>query len=109
MLVYTDRFMALANIIHNLHAKYKADQDEGWLGQIANLCYRVYLIRNMQILGVLSLLFCALSMFALFAGSRVGGQWGFAIALILMIVSPALSLREFQVSVGAMNLLLMEL
>ena len=109
MLAYTNRFMALAKIIRDLHAKYKTDQDEGWLGQIANLRYRVYLIRNMQILGVLSLLFCVLSMFALFAGWSAGGQWSFAIALILMIVSLGLSLRELQVSVGALDLLLTDL
>ena len=76
---------------------------------IANLRYRVYLIRNMQIYGVLSLLFCVMSMFALFAGWIAGGQWSFAIALILMIVSMLISLRELQVSVGALDLLLMEL
>jgi len=38
------------------------------LAQIANLRYRVDLIRNMQITGVLSLLFCVVSMFAIFAG-----------------------------------------
>jgi hypothetical protein len=63
----------------------------------------------MQIFGVLSLLFCVLSMFALSAGWIAGGQWSFAIALILMIVSMLISLRELQISVGALDLLLMEL
>ena len=110
MLAYTNRFLTLASIIRSLHARYKDnDDDEHLLGQIANLRYRVYLIRNMQIAGVLSLLFCVLSMFALFAGWVAGGQWSFAIALILMIVSMLISLRELMVSVGALELLLMEL
>jgi len=109
MLAYTNRFMTLASIIRNLHAKYATDHDDALLGQIVNLRYRVYLIRNMQIYGVLSLLFCVVSMFALFAGWTEGGQWSFAIALILMIISLGLSLRELQVSVGALDLLLMEL
>ncbi len=71
--------------------------------------YRVYLIRNMQIFGVLSLLFCVVSMFALFAGWISGGQWTFAIALILMILSMLISLRELQISVGALDLLLMDM
>ena len=79
------------------------------MGQIANLRYRVYLIRNMQIAGVLSLLFCVVSMFALFAGWAAGGQWSFAIALILMIVSMLISLRELMISVGALDLLLMDM
>ena len=109
MLAYTNRFLTLATIIRGLHDRYKNDQDDNLLGQIANLRYRVYLIRNMQIFGVLSLLFCVVSMFALFAGWVIGGQWAFGIALILMIVSMLISLRELQISVGALDLLLVEL
>jgi hypothetical protein len=109
MLAYTNRFLTLATIIRGLHDRYKNDQNDNLLGQIANLRYRVYLIRNMQIFGVLSLLFCVVSMFALFAGWVPGGQWAFGIALILMIVSMLISLRELQISVGALDLLLVEL
>jgi hypothetical protein len=48
-------------------------------------------------------------MFALFAGWVDGGKWSFVIALILMIVSMVISLRELRVSVGALDLLLSEL
>ncbi len=109
MLAYTNRFLTLATIIRNLHDRYKEDQNENLLGQIANLRRRVYLIRNMQIFGVLSLLMCVVSMFALFAGWTAAGQWSFGIALILMIVSMLISLRELTISVGALDLLLMEL
>jgi hypothetical protein len=109
MLAYTNRFLTLASIIRNLHDRYKTEDDETLLGQIANLRYRIYLIRNMQIFGVLSLLFCVISMFALFAGWLAAGQWSFVIALILMIVSMLISLRELQISVGALDLLLAEL
>jgi len=109
MLAYTNRFLTIATIIRNLHDLYKNEANDNLLGQIANLRYRIYLIRNMQIYGVLSLLFCVTSMFALFAGWVAGGQWTFAIALILMMVSMLISLRELQISVGALDLLLMEL
>ncbi len=109
MLAYTNRFLTLATIIRGLHDRYKNNEDDNLLGQIANLRYRVYLIRNMQIFGVLSLLFCVISMFALFAGWVPGGQWAFGIALLLMIVSMLISLRELQISVGALDLLLVEL
>jgi hypothetical protein len=99
----------LAGIIRNLHSKYQTERNANLLAQISNLRYRVYLIRNMQILGVASLLLCVVSMFALFEGWIAGGQWSFAAALILMIISLALSLREVQVSVGALDLLLSEL
>ena len=109
MLAYTNRFLTLASIIRNLHACYKTAEDESLLGQITNLRYRVYLIRNMQIFGVLSLLFCVISMFALFLGWTAGGNWSFAIALMLMIVSMLISLRELMVSVGALDLLLLDM
>jgi len=109
MLAYTNRFLTLATIVRNLYEKYKSEHDESLLGQIDNLRHRVYLIRNMQITGVLSLLFCVLSMFALFAGLVLAGQWSFAIALILMILSLGISLRELQISVGALDLLLTDL
>lgn len=89
--------------------RYKSNHDESLLGQIANLRYRVYLIRNMQIAGVLSLLFCVISMFALFAGWILTGQWSFAVALVLLLVSLGISLRELQISVGALDLLLTDL
>ena len=109
MLAYTNRFLTLATIIRSLYDRYHSNNDESLLPQIQNLRYRVYLIRNMQITGVLSLLFCVVSMFALFAGWIFAGQLSFAMALLLMIVSLGMSLRELQVSVGALDLLLTDL
>lgn len=109
MLAYTNRFLTLATIIRNLYDRYSTEQNQNLLGQIANLRFRVYLIRNMQIFGVLSLLMCVVSMFALFAGWVTAGKWSFAIALILMIVSMLISLRELTISVGALDLLLTDL
>ena len=109
MLAYTNRFLTLATIIRNLYDRYNADHNENLLKQIGNLRFRIYLIRNMQIFGVVSLLSCVVSMFALFAGWTAGGQWSFAIALLLMIVSLGISLKELSMSVGALDLLLTDL
>lgn len=109
LLAYTNRFLTLATIIRSLNDRFHKDRDKNLLAQIDNLRYRVYLIRNMQIFGVLSLLMCVVSMFALFAGWMDGGAWSFGIALVLMIVSLGISLRELQISVGALDLLLTNL
>ena len=109
MLAYTNRFLTLATIIRSLHDRYHANRDENLLAQIANLRYRISLIRNMQIYGVLSLIFCVVSMFSLFAGWVTGGQWSFAIAMILMVISLGISLRELQISGGALDLLLRDM
>ena len=109
LLAYTNRFLTIATIIRNLHDRYREQKSENLRGQISNLRYRTYLIRNMQIFGVLSLLMCVVSMFALFAGWMDAGKWSFAIALFLMMVSMGISLRELMISVGALDLLLSEL
>ena len=106
LLAFTNRFLTLATIIRNLHDRYLDRPHEDLLGQIANLRYRIYLIRNMQIFGVVSLLFCTFSMFALFTGFITIGAWLFAAALILMMISLGISIRELQISVGALDLLL---
>jgi hypothetical protein len=109
MLAYTNRFLTLATIIRGLYDRYQNVPEDNLVLQIANLRYRVYLIRNMQIFGVLSLLFCVISMLALFAGWIVAGQWTFGIALILMMVSMGISIRELMISVGALDLLLADM
>ena len=109
LLAYTNRFLTLATIIRSLHDRYHASGEENLLAQIENLRYRIRLIRNMQIYGVWSLIFCVVSMFALFAGWLAGGQWSFASAMILMIASLATSLRELQISGGALDLLLRDM
>ena len=77
--------------------------------QIDNLRYRIHLIRNMQAAGVSSLLVCVLCMFVLFFGEVALGKALFAGSLFLMIVSLALSVREIQVSVKALDLHLLDL
>jgi len=61
MLAYTNRFLALASLIRNLHEQYKKDPDQKHIvKQIRNLRARTRLIRLMQAFGVLiSLTSCA--------------------------------------------------
>ena len=92
LLAYTNRFVTLANLIRNLHDKYKADPSAMLQGQIKNLRYRVELIKYMQASGILSMFFCVLCMFLLFAGWVQAGKWIFAFSLLLMLVSLGLSL-----------------
>lgn len=109
LLAYTNRFLTLANLVRELHARYKANPDHILLGQIDNLRYRLHLIRDMQGFGVSSLLFCVICMFVLFAGWELAGKYIFGASLILMIISLGLSLREIQVSVGALDLRLSDI
>lgn len=109
LLAFTNRFVALAALIRNLHDRYQTSPDESIIAQIGNLRYRVMLIRDMQALGVLSLLLCVICMFVLFAGYIMLGKVAFGLSLVLMIISLGLSAREIQVSVEALNLQLQDL
>lgn len=109
LLAYTNRFLALAALIRTLHERYQASRDHLLMAQIDNLRYRVELIRNMQAFGVFSLLVCTLCILVLFGGYLLLGKITFTISLVLMMVSLALSVREIQVSVHALNLQLGDL
>ena|SRR6266540_2205189 len=109
LLAFTNRFLALAALIRSLHDRYQTTPDQLIVEQIGNLRYRVMLVRNMQIFGVLSLLLCVICMFVLFAGHVLLGKVTFGISLVLMMVSLGLSVREIHVSVNALNLQLRDL
>jgi len=103
MLAYTNRFIAYAAIIRNLHDNYLIKKDERLIKQIKNLKKRLYLTRAMQITGISSLLLCVLTMFLIFIELHVIAIWVFGIALILLIISLALLIREIQISVEALE------
>jgi hypothetical protein len=104
MLAFTNRFLALANLIRDLHAKYKAAPSKIILDQITNLRRRIHLIRDMQALGVASLFLCVVCMFLLFAGQVVEGKILFGISLILLMASLILSLIEIRMSIKALEI-----
>jgi len=104
LLAFTNRFLALAQLVRNLHALYKQNQDNILLGQIKNLRRRVNIIRYMQIAGIASLLLCVLSMFLIYVGENIWSEVMFGIALLLLIFSLALSIWEIQISVRALDL-----
>jgi uncharacterized membrane protein YfcA len=104
LLAFTNRFLALASLVRNLHAQYKEKPNDILIGQIRNLRRRLLLIRNMQIYGISSLLLCVLSMFLIYINSQHIAEMVFGIALILLILSLGLSIKEIYISVHALNL-----
>lgn len=103
MLAYTNRFLALANLIRGLSARYKSEHQENQLLQIQNLRQRIVLIRNMQAFGILSLIFAVLSMICVFLDYQVCGKISFAFALLFMLVSLGISFRETLLSGNALE------
>ncbi|HUR10594.1 MAG TPA: DUF2721 domain-containing protein [Flavitalea sp.] len=104
MLAYTNRFLAIANLIRNLHAKFKLDPNERHiLLQIKSLRVRIRLIRSMQAMGVLSFLFCVICMFTVFRGWVEASFWIFAISICCFSISLVTSLVEITLSTRALE------
>jgi hypothetical protein len=105
MLAYTNRFIALATLVRNLHAEYKKSEKQSILsGQIKNLRYRLRLIKNMQALGILSFLSCIICMYFIYINNKAGAGILFALSLIFFLWSLVLSLIEIQLSTKALEL-----
>lgn len=103
MLAYTNRFLAYSAVIRNLHDKYLQRKEESLIRQIKNLKLRLNLTRYMQIFGITSLLFCVLTMFLIYIHQQNLAIWIFGLALILLILSLGLLIREIQISSQALQ------
>jgi type VI protein secretion system component VasF len=106
MLAFTNRFLALATLIRNLHTKYKQVPEEREVikEQIKNLKQRLVLIRRMQTSGILSFFLCVLCMLFFFLELKVWGYGTFGLSLIFLLLSLALSLNEIAISTRALEI-----
>ena len=93
-LAFTNRYLALANIVRQLNKFIDEKADENRAKQIANLETRIKLIKYMQAVGVLAFIFCVLSMTSLFLGNQLTGRIFFGLSLFNLLVSLLISLVE---------------
>jgi hypothetical protein len=106
MLAYTNRFLALATLIRNLHAKYKQIHEDREIikAQITNLKASVRIGETNASDGNYQLLFCVLSMLSFYLEYE---RWAFAIfgvSLLSLLLSLALSLNEIFISTRALEI-----
>jgi hypothetical protein len=106
MLAFTNRFLSLGARIRSLHDQYCNGGGESVRKQIENIRRRVYMIRNMQGLGVLSMLTCILSMVCLYEDWYLAGQAFFGLSLLFLLTSLIVSFLEIRISVHALDILL---
>ncbi len=102
LLAYTNRFLAIAKLIRDLHEKYINKPSEHLLEQIKNLRTRLNLIRNMQLLGVISLLLSVVCMFLLFMDEEGNATIIFGVSMLMMVASLSLSVWEITISAKAL-------
>jgi hypothetical protein len=106
MLAYTNRFLALANLIRNLHTKYKQVGEERGVikEQIQNLKKRLLLVKQMQGSGIISFFLCVLCMLFIFLDYQLLAYSIFGLSLLFLLLSLALSLTEIFISTRALEI-----
>jgi len=106
MLAYTNRFLALATLIRNLHGKYKQINEDREIikAQIANLKRRLVLVKQMQAMGIISFFFCVLSMMFFYFDKESWAFGIFGLSMLSLLISLALSLNEIFISTKALEI-----
>ncbi|MDL2278937.1 DUF2721 domain-containing protein [Parabacteroides sp. OttesenSCG-928-G07] len=104
LLAYTNRFISYASVVRTLKERHQQTQDPRDIAQIANLRKRLYLIRSMQILGILSLLLCVVAMFFVYISWQSIAAWIFGAALLLLAASLCVCIWEINISVKALDI-----
>ena len=106
MLAYTNRFLALATLIRNLHTKYQKVPEERDIirRQIKNLKRRLVLVKQMQASGIFSFFICVLSMLLIYLEHEGWATGIFGLSLIFLLLSLALSLNEIFISTNALEI-----
>lgn len=106
LLAYTNRFLSYAQVIRNLKAEHDKNPSSLTQRQLDNLRKRLYMSRSMQIFGISSLLLCVLCTFLIYVGLQAAAVYTFGIALLLLVVSLWISIREVLISVKALEVYL---
>ena len=106
LLAYTNRFLAIANLVRKLHDEYvKGDKSSVVrLKQLKSLRQRLNLVRYMQALGVLSFLCCVITMYGVYSNWHEAIKYIFALSLISLLLSLFISLIEISQSTKALEL-----
>lgn len=105
LLAYTNRFLAIANLIRRLHDQYNSGQkNKQLLHQIKGLRTRINLIRYMQGLGVFSFLLCVVCMYTIYIDKQKTAAILFTTSLLSLGVSLFISLVEIIKSTNALEL-----
>ena len=101
MLAYTNRFLSYAGLVRALKEQHQKSHSSVTAAQIANLRQRLYLT---QVTGIASLLLCVVSMFFIYIRLHLVSVYIFGLALVLLIISLAISVYEIYISVKALEI-----
>jgi Protein of unknown function (DUF2721) len=104
LLAYTNRFLALANLVRRLHDEYKrGEKSTAMIYQIQSLRRRLILVRYMQGLGVFSFVCCVITMYSIYSEWSAIAKYIFAVSLLSLLTSLIISLIEIAQSTKAIE------
>lgn len=105
LLAYTNRFVAIANLVRRLHSDFKGKEDQAIIiKQINSLRKRINMIKYMQGLGVFSFLNCVVTMYCIYSNWVSVAKFVFALSLLSLLASLIISLIEIIRSTKALEL-----
>ena len=105
LLAYTNRFLALANLVRRLHDEYKrGEKSPVLIYQIKSLRRRLILVRYMQGLGVFSFVCSVFTMYCIYSEWINAAKYIFAIGLLSLLISLIISLLEITQSTKAIEM-----
>ncbi|TSE09371.1 DUF2721 domain-containing protein [Aquimarina algiphila] len=102
MLAYNARYLAIAALIRQLHSEYLSSPSKNIGLQIKNLRKRLWLIRNMQAIAIISFLTSVITMFLLYVEHMNWANIVFGVSLFCLMLSLFLSFVEVQISTKAL-------
>ncbi len=104
LLAYTNRYLAIANLIRKLHDEYtRGGKNNLLLKQIKILRVRINLVRMMQGLGAFSFLCCVVTMYSVYEEWSGLTRYTFALSLLSLVISLIMSLLEISQSTRALE------
>lgn len=94
MLAYTNRYLAISSVARNLHDNHMQNNPDLIRKQIRILRFRLRLVRQMQLFGVLSFIIAMVSMYFIYSGKMEAAHYTFASSMVAFVISLLLSLVE---------------
>ncbi len=104
LLAYTVKLIHLGGLVRTMKSQYMQSHNQALLSQLANLRKRIYLIRDMQALGIGSFIFSVFCMLLLFVGYLEIAKYSFGVSLVLLLIALFLSFREIYISAAALKI-----
>ncbi len=103
MLAYNARYLAIAALIRQLHAEFKATGSARIGIQVKQLQRRLHIIKNMQAVAIISFLLSAITMFLIYVEFTFWANMIFGGSLLALMISLILSLIEVQLSTQSLS------